>query len=377
VTPTNIHPARSIEFDELVSGLKAAHGKRLVYESRNSDGLLLYVYSQSCVYDGAWDEFTTMARGLIIDPAARRVVATPFPKFFNLGESGTAVPDISFETFEKLDGSLIIIFHHASRWQAATKGSFNSRQALWAQARLDASNLSSLVPGTTYLAEAVYPENRIVIFYEEPALVMLSAYDETGSELAHDEILSIANNLGWRTAQRQQFASISEMIACAKAMPRTGEGFVLRFENGLRLKVKGDEYKRMHALISRVTPLALWEAMDAGENIESMRRDLPEEFWGDFDQIHSLLNGNASLLIERVAAQAKDLESLSDKEVGLKLDSLDAEIRPFIFAYRKSGGDLLTGKSRHTLYRSIRPTGNSLAGYIPSYAVQRVQEEDS
>jgi RNA ligase len=377
VAPTNIHPARRIEFDELVSGLKAAHGKRLVCESRNSDGLLLYVYSQSCVYDGAWDEFTTMARGLIIDPAARRVVATPFPKFFNLGENGTAVPDVSFETFEKLDGSLIIIFHHASHWQAATKGSFNSRQALWAQARLDASDRSSLVPGTTYLAEAVYPENRIVIFYEEPALVMLSAYDENGIELGHDEILAIANSLGWRTAQRQHFASISELIACAQSMPRTGEGFVLRFENGLRLKVKGDEYKRMHALISRVTPLALWEAMDAGENIESMRRDLPEEFWGDFDQIHSLLNGNASLLIERVAAQAKDLENLSDKEVGLKLDSIDAELRPFIFAYRKSGGDLLAGKSRHTLYRSIRPTGNSLAGYTPSYAVQRVQEEDS
>jgi hypothetical protein len=51
-----------------------------------------------------------------------------------------------------------------------------------------------------------------------------------------------------------------------------------------------------------------------------------------------LLNGNASLLIERVAAQAKDLENLSDKEVGLKLDSIDAELRPFIFAYANRVG---------------------------------------
>jgi RNA ligase len=28
------------------------------------------------------------ARGLIVDRDARRIVATPFPKFFNIGERG-------------------------------------------------------------------------------------------------------------------------------------------------------------------------------------------------------------------------------------------------------------------------------------------------
>ena len=43
------------------------------------------------------------------------------------------MPDLPFETMEKLDGSLIIIFHHNGRWRTATKGSFTSSQAQWAE----------------------------------------------------------------------------------------------------------------------------------------------------------------------------------------------------------------------------------------------------
>jgi RNA ligase len=79
------HPARRIPYDELVARLVEARDRRLVYERRSSDDLLLYVYTERCGYDRAWDETTVLARGLILDRVERRVVATPFPKFFNLG----------------------------------------------------------------------------------------------------------------------------------------------------------------------------------------------------------------------------------------------------------------------------------------------------
>ena len=66
----------------------------------------LYCYTSKCVYDEAWTDITVLARGLILDLADRRIVATPFPKFFNIGEGGRTIPDLPFETFEKLDGSL-------------------------------------------------------------------------------------------------------------------------------------------------------------------------------------------------------------------------------------------------------------------------------
>ncbi len=59
------------------------------------------------------------------------------------------------------------------------------------------------------------------------------------------------------------------------------------------------------------------------------------------------------------------------------VDTIDASVRPFIFSYRKTGADLMTGRTRQAFLGSIRPTGDSLPGYSPSYAVMRVQEEDS
>src|SRR5215470_12348118 len=91
------HPAHQMAFDALIAGLKAAREQRLVYERPGPGGLLLYVYSERCVYESAWDPVTVCARGLIIDPAAGRIVATPFPKFFTVGERGDPVPDLPFE----------------------------------------------------------------------------------------------------------------------------------------------------------------------------------------------------------------------------------------------------------------------------------------
>lgn len=138
------HPARRMEFDELWEGLQAAKAERLVSENVGQDGLRLYCYSDSCVYDKGWNDITMLARGIILDPQEKRVVATPFPKFFNVGERLDAIPDLAFETFEKLDGSLIILFHHKGEWRTATKGSLGSDQAKWAARWIATHDLSCL-----------------------------------------------------------------------------------------------------------------------------------------------------------------------------------------------------------------------------------------
>lgn len=105
-----IHPARLYGFDQLIDGLKEAHAKKMVLESSNRDGLLLYVYSSKCVYDQLWDDFTLLARGLILDPQVRKVVATPFPKFFNLGEAGAYGRPVPLMFSKKLMAALLLFF---------------------------------------------------------------------------------------------------------------------------------------------------------------------------------------------------------------------------------------------------------------------------
>lgn len=369
------HPARTMQFDELWHSLQTAKAEGLVKEHVGQDGLRLFCYTESCVYDRKWNDAAMMARGLIVDPGSQRVVATPFPKFFNVGERTESIPDLPFETFEKLDGSLIIIFHHKGEWRCATKGSLSSDQARWAAKWLSRFDTSHLDTDTTYLAEAIYPENRIVVHYGETGLVLLGAYRGDGSEIDYEELNGIADRMGWRTAKRHAFAAVSELLAIAGELPASQEGFVIRFSNGLRLKVKGDEYCRIHRMVSRLTPLAMWEAMMAGDDLESVRRQLPEEFWADFDSIIAILHRSVTEMTDAVKAEADAVADLSDKEVGLRLDSFPSNVRRFIFPYRKSGGDLLTGRTRDLVFRAIRPDGNLLPGYSPSTAMNRVMSE--
>jgi RNA ligase len=362
-------------FDDLWDGLQKAVAEKRVKENVGADGLRLYCYSESTVYDRAWDEITVLARGVILDPAAKRIVATPFPKFFNVGERLDSIPDLPFETFEKLDGSLIILFHHKGEWRCATKGSLGSAQAKWAKSWIDGHDLSVLDEGTTYLAEAIYPENRIVVHYADSGLFLLGGYRPDGSELGYAELSSVGSQLGWPVAKRHAFTAVSELLALAKTLPPSEEGFVLRFTDGLRLKVKGDEYCRIHRLVSGLTPLSMWEAMQAGDDLDAVRRQLPEEFWTDFDTIVAILQQHIADLVEAVKVEAEAVAHLPDKEVGLSLDTFPVEVRRFIFPYRKSDGDLMSGRTRDLVYRSVRPDGNRLEGYAPSSAVSRVMAD--
>jgi RNA ligase len=368
------HLAHTMPFDELIAGLRAALADGHVVV-QNDGPLSLWTYSRSAVYERVWTPFTQVARGLILNEAEKRIVATPLPKFYNYGERDEPIPDLPFEVFEKLDGSLGIIFNDGLGWRVATKGSFNSDQAKWAQKRVDELVARMVLPPQiTYLVEIIFNENRIVVPYDYEGLVLLASYDDSGIEASYDALKFAADIFGWRLAKRYDYQHISELIAIATDLPATEEGFVLRFSNGHRLKIKGDQYRRIHAMVSRVTPLAIWEMMQVGDDLSSMRKEIPEEFWADFDTIVELLNERIGKIIESVAALSEKLAHLSDKELGLMLSEIPDGVRSFIFPYRNYGS-LTSGKTRQSLFRAIRPTGNQLDGYRASSSMNRVMDD--
>ena len=70
-------------------------------------------------------------RGIILDEAeSYRPVCVPFFKFGNFGER--YVPDIDWSTArvqEKLDGSLIKLWHYKDRWRVSSNGEIDARKA--------------------------------------------------------------------------------------------------------------------------------------------------------------------------------------------------------------------------------------------------------
>lgn len=364
------HPARLLPWDALIDGLDQAIRNRAVYTADDGD-LRLYHYSKGCVYDGLWDPFSVLARGLVVDRAQQRVIATPFPKFFNVGERNQPIPDEPFEVYDKLDGSLGIVFFHGGRWRAVTKGAFGTPQAIWAEQRLAACDAGALVEGATYLFEIVHAGNRIVVRYPFEDLVLLGGYDPDGHELPYAGLSAVAERLGTRVARQHPFSSVRDVMAAAEALEIEAEGYVLRFAGGLRLKVKGERYRRTHRVITRVTPLGLWDALVAGDSLDDLRREIPEEYWLDFDRIRACLDAGIAAIVAHTVALAEIWADRSDKELGLAFQrrELPEPGGSFLFAYRKTKGMFPDPGTTAALIRRVRPVGNQLPGYTPSSGI--------
>src|SRR5262249_36061422 len=126
---------------------------------------------------------TLSCRGLITDEAGT-IVARPFQKFFHLAQMET-LPDEPFEVYEKLDGSLGILYWLGEKPYMATRGQFDSRQAQVATRLLQRYDLPALDRRLTYLFEIIYPENRVVVNYGDRRELVLLAVIETATGYEH------------------------------------------------------------------------------------------------------------------------------------------------------------------------------------------------
>lgn len=237
--------------------------------------LYIYNYTQATQYESMWNEATLMCRGLIMD-ADLKVMARPFGKFFNLGErADQIIPDEAFEVFEKMDGSLGVLYWVDQKPYMASRGSFESEQAQRANIMLNNQYkdiLDQLNPALTYVFEIIYPENRIVVNYgAREELVLLAVTDtQTGEELP-------LTSIGFPLATK--YDGIQDLNILKSLEEDNKEGFVIKFKSGLRYKVKFEEYVRLHRIITQVSSLTVWEYLKSGEGFEVLLERVPDEFY--------------------------------------------------------------------------------------------------
>lgn len=276
---------------DLAAAIEAGHVTRKTHPILP---LSIYTYTRECQYGHIWTSVTMRCRGLIADDQAGNVVALPFPKIFVTAMHGVhdfapPLPAEPFEIFEKADGSLIIAFHYDGRWHAASKGSFISEQAQWAQAVLDAADLSSLDTGLTYLAEAIYPDNRIVVDYgQREELVLLAAYrpaDGTEEPLSAvaphwKPIGPVVRSWGLRDglAELEQLALASIALDGATVGGTDEEGYVIRYASGARAKIKLSAYLTLHKLFTGTNERTIWEVLASGQDPAVLFDQVPDEF---------------------------------------------------------------------------------------------------
>ena len=246
----------------------------VVGQSHATLPLAIFNYSRTCQYDRLWDDVTLNCRGLILDTEGN-IIARPFPKFFNYEEhSAEEIPNELFEVYEKMDGSLGICFYYNGEWHMATRGSFTSEQAIRGKEMLDKYDTSKLNTHYTYLFEIIYKENRIVVDYDFEDLVLLAVIDtETGAEPG----LNSVNTHDFRVVMR--YNTFGEGLdELKKEISNDREGYVIRFRNGMRMKIKGDEYVRLHRILTNFSTTDIWELLRTKGNMDEFLDRVPDEF---------------------------------------------------------------------------------------------------
>jgi T4 RnlA family RNA ligase len=241
--------------------------------------LTIYNYTAKAQFDRYWVDATLQCRGLVLDNNYR-TIARPLPKFFNLDEYQGKIPEGVPNIYEKLDGSLIILFYYQGQWEVASRGSFVSEQAQMARVLLAnyQADAETLDPAYTYLFEIIYPNNRIVVDYgEDRRLVLLAAVQtETGVELDHTEV-------NWSDRSKTYPATTLpdwiKSIVASQSELNNQEGFILRWPNGFRLKYKLADYVRLHRIITRVQAKDIWECLSQNQDLDQFLDSVPDEFY--------------------------------------------------------------------------------------------------
>lgn len=236
------------------------------------ESLRIYTYNDRCVHEKAWNNITLNSRGHIFDRQTGKCIACPFPKFFNLEERPDTQPNVlpwssGFRVFEKMDGWLGTLYWYKGEYRIATRGSFESPGAQWATEYLR-RNHGGLVcpPETTLIFEIISPETHIIVDYDFEDLVVIGAFDYvTGEELGWSGVEAIAKCNGFRVPKVYKVSELKQIFQHNKAFSgKENEGVVVRFNNGQRVKIKSRDYLRRARILSRLTPLSVWETMENG-----------------------------------------------------------------------------------------------------------------
>ncbi len=280
--------------------------------SRRGD-LLQFTYTKAAQYNARWNWFERASRGLIMNAQTGEVVARPFDKFFNWGEGGRKSRSHIVDITEKLDGSLGILYRENGAYRIATRGNFESEQALWATDFLNRNyNLSDLDSALTLLFEIIYPENRIVVDYgDREDLVLIGVRNRhTGDDwFFYPAMYELAHRFGFSLPQVYHFNSVTDILAATDTLDANSEGWVVRFADGQRFKIKGDRYIELHRLVTQATFNRVLKAVASGQ-LEMMIAGVPDESLTDI----KTWQAEIAAKVEEVKARVKSAFEQAPKE---------------------------------------------------------------
>ena len=242
--------------------------RRIQLKKNPINDLVLAVYSKSEFFKKNWDDVTKSNRGHVYDTEGN-LVANPFDKIFNLNEVeetkeeliSTRLENEEYEICEKYNGHLSIVFYHEDILYNNTKGSWNhpfipyDRQILNKYfSKLD-KNLSPFNHANiqewkekTFLFEILGDHDKHLMYYDyekiglKNSAVLLGVKDKYGLDEPIGNLEYYANFLQCPYTKPLDIKIPEDRTLSDLFKDKGTEGYIIRFANGDRVKVKTDWY---------------------------------------------------------------------------------------------------------------------------------------
>lgn len=260
-------------------------------------GYVLLKYSQ--IESDFSEQIVRECRGLILDEGNNfEVVCKPFSKFFNYGEEHAAEIDWdSAKIQEKVDGSIMKLWWSEKylKWIVSTNGTIFAQNAdlmfpsngihnfreMFYEAFNKVMFNGDLSREYTHVFELVGPQNRVVIPYMEIELYYLTSINNKDFTEKRLEVFDSV-----KTPKEYSFSSLEETIEFTKSdnfNTFRNEGFVVVDGSFNRIKIKTEDYLRVHRLRGETnpTPKRFLELMRTNESSEFL--SYFPEYQSDYD----------------------------------------------------------------------------------------------
>lgn len=329
--------------------------------------LYIYNYTHRTQYRELWDSYTRICRGLIID-GQYNILNNPFPKFYNLGETEeTMIQNLPAELpniTEKLDGMLGILYEEGDNLAISTRGKFDSPYAEWATKwlRLKGFEIDDFKKGYTYLFEIIYPGNKVIVNYGNRAeLILLAVRSNNGD----GELDYIKEAIELRLSYAKEFSAgddndkISDALKYLEKFKGSEyEGFVCKYSNGLRIKIKSADYRRLSKILFGLSAKGIWETLRDMGTVDHVLEDVPDEFYDWVKKVESEVIASKNDIMNRSAKIAEDAKMLRSR----------IEQAEYITNNTKNDDEVLRGvafflldgrmeKAEYASWQRVRPSG--------------------
>ncbi len=206
--------------------------------------------------------------------------------------------------------------------------------------------IEELDKSLTYLFEIVDPQLRIIVDYGQRSdLTMIGVFHTNSGQEIDLAQIDFPN----KAIKLEGFSTLDQVVETAKSL-KNSEGYIIRWEDGTRAKVKGDWYLRIDSALNGINAIRIWDILklqDESERqtkMEEFMAKVPNEFLDWVEGRIAKYHNDHSELLETLTATVQSFgDSFESRHIAIGQLSGDSRKRIF-YCINKGQTPLMWGQ---------------------------------